>query len=209
MDFIVTLAITTVFSAGACLMLFRFSPPKIRLTLPRDPSVLTTIRTNKRREAVQKELYSALSILRNYASTDNGAGAAAACVTTDYLLEQFAGTDGTLKEVYAGTLRLLRTGRREEAAEFFTATAGTELARDFIMLVLDWDAVPSHKLKGAVSAFQNALKETRTTELIRKTETMSDLVYLPVITGVLVVFVNFVYVAYFAEQRELLAELFF
>ena len=161
-------------------------------------------RTAKRQESVQKELYSALSILRNYASETD-----AICITTDYLFEQFSQTDGTLKEAYAGALRLLRAGRRHEAADFFTNVAGIELARDFILLVLDWDAVPPSKLKQAVSAFQNALKETRTTELMRKTETMSDLVYLPVILGVLVVFVNFVYVAYFAEQRTLLAELFF
>lgn len=162
------------------------------------------LRTAKRQELLHKELYAALSVLRNYASADSGAGS-----TTDSLLEQFSQTDGILKEIYAGTLRLLRTGRRPEAAEYFTAASGAELARDFILLVLDWDAVPPQKLRKTVGAFQNALKEKRTTELIRKNEILSDLVYLPVVAGVLVVFVNFIYVAYFAEQRALLSELFF
>lgn len=206
MDLIILLSIATVFSAGVFTVLLQFTPPRLRLNLPR-PALFTPMRTAKRRELVHKELYSALSVLRNQASADEGTPAA--CVTTDYILEQFAGTDSALKEAYAGALRLMRTGRRTEAAEFFTAAAGIELARDFILLVLDWDAVPAHKLKQAVSAFQNALKETRTTELVRKTEAMSDLVYLPVVAGVLVVFVNFIYVAYFAEQSTLLAELLF
>jgi len=77
------------------------------------------------------------------------------------------------------------------------------------MLVLDWDAVSPQKLIKTVSAFQNALRETRTTRLIRKNEALSDLVYLPVVACVLVIFVNFIYVAYFAEQQAMLTELFF
>jgi hypothetical protein len=164
-------------------------------------------RTAKKREQARKEIYAALSVLRNHASAD--AAGSGAAVTTDFILEQFARGDGVLKDAYGGALRFLRTGRKTEAAEYFASAADTELARDFIQLVLDWDAVPPHKLKKTVTAFQNALKETRTTELLRKNEVLSDLVYLPVIAGVLVIFVNFIFVAYFAEQRELLAELFF
>jgi len=161
------------------------------------------LKTAKKEELVNKELYAALSVLRNHASAD-GPG-----VTTDYILEQFAQSEGVLAKDYANTLRYLRTGRRAEAIEFFTAAAGVELSRDFIMLVIDWDAVPPQKLKKTVGAFQNALKETRTTKLIRKNEALSDLVYLPVVACVLVIFVNFIYVAYFAEQQSLLAELFY
>ena len=205
MSIVVITIVAVVFSAGVCVMLFGFTPPKLRLPKNDFSDIVVRLRKAKRRELVHKEIYSALSVLRNYASAEDGS----AGVTSDYILEQFAGTDGTLKDAYAGTLRLLRTGRRSEAADYFTAAADIELARDFVLLVLDWDAAPSNKLKQAVNAFQNALRETRTTELLRKTETMSDLVYLPVIVGVLIVFVNFIYVAYFAEQRELLAELFF
>jgi len=158
-------------------------------------------RTAKKRELVHGELYSALSILRNYASSET--------VTTDFLLESFAESDGILKDAYSGALRFLRTGRRAEAASFFANFAGIAFAQDFILLVLDWDAVSAGKQKQMVLAFQSALRETRTTELMRKNEVMSDLVYLPVVAGILVIFVNFIYVAYFAEQSALLRELFF
>ena len=171
---------------------------------------LSHLKTAKRAELVQRDIYSALSVLRNHASTGSQSdGATGASVTTDYLLEQFSVSAGALKEAYTGALRLLRTGRKNEAIEFFDAAAGVPFARDFILLVLDWDAVSPHKLKKTVNAYQAALREMRTTELMRKNEVLSDLVYLPVITGVLVIFVNFIYVAYFAEQQSLLSELFF
>ena len=232
MGFLVLLIIAVIFSTGIFIIVFQVAPPAYRLAEIRQMSAAflretftrvglaasrhaARFRTAKRKEQIQKEIYSALSILRNHASADEGSGGSVspggsgACVTTDYILEQFAMAGGALKEAYTGTLRLLRTGRRRDAAEYFTKTADVDLARDFILLVLDWDAVSPQKLKQTVVAFQNALKETRTTELIRKNEVLSDLVYMPVVAGVLVVFVNFIYVAYLAEQQALLAELFF
>jgi len=227
MNFLVMLIIVIVFSAGVMGLTLEAAPKNVRLAEERlfNTALLrrklaeaaaslgrraASFRTAKKEELVCKELYAALSVLRNHASADGSdERAAGASVTTDYILEQFAQTDGVLAKYYAGSLRFLRTGRRSEAIEYFTAAADVELARDFIMLVLDWDAVPPHKLKKTVIAFQNALKETRTTKLIRKNEALSDLVYLPVVACVLVIFVNFIYVAYFAEQRALLAELFF
>ena len=218
MNLYIMIVIVIIFSAGVFALTLKITPRKIRFTEQRRFSAdivrrtLTTInksaaylRTAKKEELVCKELYTALSILRNHASAD-GPGVS---VTTDYILEQFAQNEGVLAKNFAGALRFLRTGRRNEAIEYFTTAAGVELARDFIMLVLDWDAVPPHKLTKTIVAFQNALKETRTTKLIKRNEALSDLVYLPVVACVLVIFVNFIYVAYFAEQRALLAELFF
>jgi hypothetical protein len=229
MGFLVLMTIAVIFSTGVFIIIFQSVPPAYRLSDIRRRSAAflrekliilgsavrkyaVSFRSAKRKEQIQKEIYSALSILRNYASADsnNGSGTGSgAGVTTDHILEQFEMSDGVLKEAYSGALRLLRTGRRSDAAEYFTKSAEVELARDFILLVLDWDAVPPQKLKQTVVAFQNALKETRTTDLIRKNEVLSDLVYMPVVTGVLVVFINFIYVAYFAEQQALFTELFF
>jgi len=217
MNVFIMLCIVAVFSSGVTALTLSFGPASPRLfSAARLRGALTEtasaarksaafFRTAKKEELVNKELYAALSVLRNHASSDD----TGTLVTTDYLLEQFARADGVLSKTYTGALRILRAGRRREAVEYFSAAAGVELARDFIMLVLDWDAVPPNKLKKTVGAFQNALKETRTTKLTRKNEALSDLVYLPVVACVLVIFVNFIYVAYFAEQRELLAELFF
>ena len=224
MNFLIMISIVSVFSFGVLVLTLETAPRLYRLSVEKRFGTaflrqaflkaaeaagrsVSAFRSSKKEELVCKELYSALSILRNHASADEaGAGA---CVTTDHILEQFAQTESVLAKCYAGALRLLRTGRRAEAVEYFTAAAGVELARDFILLILDWDAAPPHKLKKTVGAFQNALRETRTTMLIHRNEVLSDLVYLPVVACVMVIFINFIYVAYFAEQSALLSELFF
>jgi len=227
MNFFVMLCIVVVFSAGVLGLTLEAAPKSLRLAGERGFGVKSLkkmladaaaaagrsasyFRTARKEEYVNKELYTALSVLRNHASAgDKDGSSAGGSVTSDYILEQFAQTDGLLAKYFAGALRFFRTGRRSEAIEYFAAAADVELARDFILLVLDWDAVQPYKLKKTIVAFQNALKETRTTSLMRKNEALSDLVYLPVVACVLVIFVNFIYVAYFAEQRALLAELFF
>ena len=222
MNFFVMLCIVFVFSAGVLGLTFGAVPESLRMPWQRRSGIdflrkamaeaakaagksASSLRNARKEELVNKELYSALSILRNHASADE----AGAVVTTDYILEQFAQNEGVTAGYFAGALRLLRTGRRAEAIEYFASAANVELARDFIMLVLDWDAVSPYKLRKTVVSFQNAIRETRTTRLIRKNEALSDLVYLPVVACVLVIFVNFIYVAYFAEQGALLSELFY
>ena len=221
MDFIVVFIVALILSAGILYMTpdtakwvssaYRLSPERKNstVTLREKLSAVGGIankyaigfRVARKNESVLREIYSALSILRNQSSAAN--------VTTDFLLENFSESEGVLRDAYAGTLRLLRTGRRTEAAEYFSSYADISFARDFILLILDWDSISPGSQKQAIVAFQNALKETRTTELMRKNEVISDLVYLPVVAGILVIFVNFIYVAYFAEQSALLNELFF
>ena len=183
----------------------RFGDVDLRHTLRKTAQAagkyLYGFRTRRKNENIHREIFSALSVLRNYAAAEN--------VTTDYLLENFAGAEGQLRDAYSGALRLLRTGRRSEAIEFFSASAPVQFARDFILLILDWDAIDPSKQKQTIASFQNALKEVRTTELTRRNEIISDLVYLPVVAGVLIIFVNFIYIAYFAEQHALLSELFY
>jgi len=157
-----------------------------------------------RREKAGREMYAALGILRNFARTDAGAD-----MRSDALLEQFAQTEGVLRESFATVLKLLRSGREEEAAESFARTVGTEFGRDFIMLILEWDRIPPARLSDTIESYRCAMREKRTTELMRKTETMSDLVYLPVVAGVLAVFMNFVYTAYFIEQKDMLMQIFY
>ena len=158
----------------------------------------------RRTEKINKEIYTALGIMRNLASADSGGR-----VTTDALVEQFAKTDGLLKPVYSGVLRLIRIGKKTEAIEYFSSAAGTELSRDFIMIIIEWDNIEPSRLQKTILSFRSAIKEIRTTELIKRDEVLSDLVYLPVIAGILIIFMNFIYIAYFIEQKELLTELFF
>jgi hypothetical protein len=48
------------------------------------------------------------------------------------------------------------------------------------------------------------MKAARLTEQKKKDEMISDMVYFPVVVNILVIFVNFIYVAYFLDQKEML-----
>lgn len=158
----------------------------------------------RRTERINKEIYTALGIMRNLASADAGGR-----VTTDALLEMFAKTEGLLQSTFSGVLRLMRLNKRPEAIEYFASAAGTDFSRDFIIIIIEWDNIEPAKLQKAILSFRSAMKEIRTTELIKKDEVLSDIVFLPVIVGILIIFVNFIYISYFIEQKELLTELFF
>ena len=162
------------------------------------------ISSGRRKEKIDSELYTAFGILRNYAHAPDTARQSA-----DRILEQFAQQDSLLRSAYADCLRLLRTGRERDIPEVFAAAGAGELGRDLMLLLLDWDRVAPPRLIETLTAYRTALKEARTTALMRSNEVVSDLLYLPVIAGVLVVFMNFVYFAYYVEQRELLSQLFF
>ena len=192
---------------GRLLRLFRRRSDLFHKVSTRAKDLGRDFSSSRLREQTAREIFSALSLLRNQASSSTAENSRP--ITTDALLEQLAQNDGVLKNAYLGSLRLLRTGRPEEAIDFFTNAADVVLARDFIMLVIEWDEIPPERLLGTIAAFRNAMKETRTTELMKKNEVLSDIVYLPVVVSVLIVFVNFIYVAYFAEQREMLIELFY
>ncbi|MDO4553041.1 MAG: hypothetical protein Q4C22_05840 [Bacillota bacterium] len=155
----------------------------------------------RRREQkrMDMEIYEGISLLRNL--TILGKGSA---VPADYILEELAQHKGLLQPVCGRTLHLLRMNRREEAEAYFARAVGTPISRDFARLLLQWDAIDPKDLLETLLSHQKNIKEIRTTAQKRKDETISDLVYLPVVLNVMLVFINFLYVGYFMDQRELL-----
>ncbi|MDR1272151.1 MAG: hypothetical protein LBK04_04070 [Clostridiales Family XIII bacterium] len=154
----------------------------------------------------ESEIYSSLSIMRTMAA---GYGDGGALLSADTLMEHLISAGGAMSNALSESLGLLRLGRDEEAVERFVKTANTEYSRDFMLLIAGWDSAEPAKLLSAISSFREALKERRMTKLKKKAELMSDLLYLPVTVGALIVFLNFVFIAYYAEQQELLKEMFF
>ncbi|MDR0356882.1 MAG: hypothetical protein LBH63_00675 [Clostridiales Family XIII bacterium] len=162
------------------------------------------LRERYRHEKADREIFEAISFIRNIVAARKGDR-----IPADLLLEQLAQSDGVLKPAYIKALSLLRVNRKAEMVAVFSDAAGTNAARDFIRIIVRWDEVSPEKLSSTLLSYQSAMKEMRTTELKRKNELLSDMVFFPVVVNVLVVFMNFIFVAYFIEQRDLLRELFF
>ncbi|MDR2156320.1 MAG: hypothetical protein LBO81_00860 [Clostridiales Family XIII bacterium] len=161
-------------------------------------------RERLRGEKVDREIFEAIGFVRNIVAARKGDR-----IPADSLLEQLARSDGELKPAYLKALSLLRVNRKTEMVTAFSEVAGTGAARDFIRIIVKWDEVSPEKLASTLLSYRNAMQEMRTTELKRKNELYSDLVFLPVVVNVLAVFMNFIFVAYFIEQKDLLNQLFF
>ncbi|MBE6037262.1 MAG: hypothetical protein E7223_06610 [Clostridiales bacterium] len=122
----------------------------------------------------------------------------------DSLLEELAGRGGVLAPGFAAMLQLVRQNQMGEALEAFALHAGEKEGKDLGRLLLEWDRIGPEELSETLLSYQKHLKEVRFTLQKKRDELLSDLLYLPVVCNVLLVFFNFVYVGCFLEQKELM-----
>ena len=160
--------------------------------------ILRTIK-KYRQQKMDKEIIDAISFLRNMASIEKGKSC-----STDYIVERLSEYNGFLQPVYIKMLSFLRINQSKEAAEYFAKKAGTTSARDFAGLLIRWDRMEPDGLLETLLSYEKSMKAIRITDQKRKDEMISDLIYFPVVVNILVIFINFIYVAYFIDQKEML-----
>ena len=161
----------------------------------------TAIRKNKK-EKMETELYEAVSFLRNAVVLGKGRIQGA-----DGLIEQLAERRGLLSPIFEKMLRLSRQNQQEEAIRFFSENVCVPNASDFSRLLMQWDAIDPVMLLETLLSYQKSIREMRMTVQKRKDELRSDLIYLPVVINVTLIFLNFIYVAYFIDQKQMLTML--
>jgi hypothetical protein len=162
------------------------------------------LREHMQKERKDREIYEAISFLRNVTAVGMSAS-----MSADLALQRLAEHRGLLQPAYVKTLGLLRLNKREEAVKKFQEAVGDGLGLDFIRVVLQWDDIDPRELTASLVSYQKSLKEMRVTERRKRDELLSDLIYIPVVVNILLIFVNFIFIAYFAEQRDMLRDLFF
>jgi hypothetical protein len=101
----------------------------------------------------------------------------------------------------------LRKNQKEDAIQSFIETVGSEFSKDFARLLTQWDEIDPRELTETLLSHQKNIREVRLTVQKRRDEMISDLIYLPVVVNVMLVFLNFIYVAYFLEQKQMLTML--
>jgi hypothetical protein len=165
---------------------------------------IKSLRENMQKDRKDREIYEAISFLRNVTAVGMSGS-----MSADLALQRLSENRGVLQPVYARTLGLLRLNRRDEAAKRFGEAVGGGLGLDFIRVVLQWDDIDPRELTASLISYQKSLKEMRVTARKKRDELLSDLIYVPVIVNILLIFLNFIFIAYFAEQRDMLNGLFF
>ena len=151
---------------------------------------------------MESELYETVAFLRNAILLGNGRVKGA-----DSLIEELSTRRGYLAAVFGKVLRLIRQNQKEEALRCFTEELGETQGSDFGRLLLAWDEMDPSLLEESLFSYQKCIREVRLTARKKKDEVISDLIYLPVVLNVMLVFLNFIYVGYFIDQKEMLTML--
>lgn len=157
----------------------------------------------KRRAQVDREIFQSISYLRNIivVGRENDIG-------IDYVLQVLCDNDGILKEAFVNMLSFVRLNRIKEAEEVFNKYAGTDISGDFCRLILKWDEIPQKDLLETLISYEKSIKEAMITDIRRQDEIISNLIYIPVVINVILIFIDFLCVSFFIEQREMLNNLF-
>ncbi|MDD3538395.1 MAG: hypothetical protein PHH65_09155 [Eubacteriales bacterium] len=153
----------------------------------------------RKRALRERELSEALAYVQNIVTLGRDR-----TMSRELLLEELADLSDNLQKVFWEMAHRLRLCEDEAAGEIFYAAFGLDYARDVAKLFTEWERIPPREMLSTVEAYRDLLFQKRRTLQKKKDEWISDLAYFPVVLNCMVVLLNFIYVAYFIEQRELL-----
>ncbi|MCR5481460.1 MAG: hypothetical protein K6F52_01505 [Clostridia bacterium] len=158
---------------------------------------------NARERRIDEEIYESISLLRNIAAL-NGEHE----VGLERISAILAERKGILQKGYMKFLTLLRVGKIQDAAAEFEKEACTEMGKEFAGVLMCWDYSDSAKLSEILATHQKTIRQRRITWQKQRDEAVSELLYLPVILNVFIIFTDFIYVGFFLQQQELLRSIF-
>jgi hypothetical protein len=148
------------------------------------------------------EIYQSIALLRNMIKANKFSK-----LSSDYMIEQIAIYSDLLRNTYFKVLNMLRLNRRQEAIQLFYSEVGTKVSLDFGRLIIEIENMENRELDEILISLQKNIREERITKLKKNDEMISDLLYLPVVINVLLIFINFLYVSYFINQKNVFSML--
>ena len=173
----------------------RFSTIKRWGKTLREP--LKKLAEKQKEERAEKEIVQGISYLRNAAAMGRGDR-----MSTELLLSELATASNYLSDVYYSMANYLRLGDGEAALRTMEERVKTSIAKDYGRLILQWEKLAPSLLMETLTSYQKAMEQVRLTKQKKWDEFISDLVYFPVIMNVMLILINFIYVAYFIDQRN-------
>ena len=164
---------------------------------------LQTASARRHKEKLKDELSESLSYTRNIAilGSRNRISAGA-------LLSALAGQAVLLKPVFLDMAHALNLNDRERASRALYSVLREPYAKDIGSFLASWEDIDPEGMLQTLEVYRSMLREERITRIRKRDELMSDIIYFPVVIDCMVVLLNFLYVAYFLQQKELM-ELFF
>ena len=157
----------------------------------------------RRQEAMQRDLAESLSYIKNLVVIGRGEN-----MSAQLLLEELSELSKDLGPVFLSMARCIQLFDKETAARQLFEALPFSYAKDIGEFLAGWEDVPPADLLNTVEVYRSALREDRLTRQKRRDEMISDLVYFPVVVNAMAVLMNFIYVAYFLQQKDALSILF-
>ncbi|MBQ2095479.1 MAG: hypothetical protein II474_06210 [Firmicutes bacterium] len=158
---------------------------------------------SRKREAMQRDLAESLSYIKNLVVIGRGEN-----MSAQLLLEELSELSKDLGPVFLYMARCVQLFDKQTAAQQLYDALPFSYAKDIGEFLAGWEDVPPADLLNTVEVYRSALREDRLTKQKRRDEMVSDLVYFPVVVNAMAVLMNFIYVAYFLQQKEALNVLF-
>ncbi|MBQ8589573.1 MAG: hypothetical protein IJ486_03870 [Firmicutes bacterium] len=158
----------------------------------------TFVRQRKEEQA-EKEIAQGISYLRNVVAMGRGEH-----MGTELMISELAASARYLRNVYYSMANYIRLGDTEAAIRVMEEQTEGPMAADYGRLLLQWEKLSPSLLMETLTSHQKAIEQVRMTKQKKRDEMISDLIYFPVIMNVMLILINFIYVAYFIDQRDAL-----
>lgn len=157
----------------------------------------------RKKDVMQRELSDCLAYIKNIVVLGRGQ-----TMSTELLLEELAEMTEVLSPTFIDMARCLHICENSKACQLLCDAFDSNYSRDIAQFLVRWEDIPTQELMGTVVAYRNILLQERITKQKKKDEFISDLIYFPVVLNSMAVLLNFIYIAYFIEQREALMGIF-
>lgn len=176
------------FSSSPTLYFFRYRTPF---------HIVTDMLKIEYRNKKDIELYRAISQLKNIAIAQQGRP-----LGGDFIIEQLMKFTELTKKDFTQLLSEFRIGNEEEACRKFAKNIDTKLGLEFSNVLLKLDHINPVELKEQLVLYQENVKAERLTIKLRRNETRSTLLFIPITTLALMVLLNFVIIVIFIDQMQ-------
>lgn len=157
----------------------------------------------RKHEVMHRELSDCLAYIKNIVVLGRGK-----TMSTELLLEELADMTEVLSPAFIDMARCLHICESSKACQVLCDAFESSYSRDIAQFLVRWEDISTQELMGTVMAYRNILLQERITKQKKKDELISDLIYFPVVLNSMAVLLNFIYIAYFIEQREALMGIF-
>lgn len=156
----------------------------------------------RRRELVNKEVFEAMTQLKNLCIAQS-----AKPLSGDYLIEQIIKFSDVTKPAYTKLLTLWRLGESQLACDEFGESLNTKMSKEFANILVKLESMQPAELASHLDLFQSHIREERMTAHLRKQESLSYILYAPVIASAFLIMLNFMIIVIWMDTVELIQKI--